>query len=128
MADPGLGPIGQISRRVSDVEASVAWYRDVLGLPHLFTFGPLAFFDCDGTRLYLTATGQGVPGEDSVVYFRVPDIHASYTELAERGVRFSGPPSMIHRHDDGVEEWMAFFEDPDGGTLALMSRGRPGGP
>jgi methylmalonyl-CoA/ethylmalonyl-CoA epimerase len=32
---------------------------------------------------------------------------------------------MIHRHPDGTEEWMAFFEDPDGGVLALMSRVAP---
>lgn len=29
---------------------------------------------------------------------------------------------MIHRHDSRVEEWMAFFEDPDGQLLALMSQ------
>ena len=29
---------------------------------------------------------------------------------------------MIHRHDDGTEEWMAFFADPFGNTLALMSQ------
>jgi hypothetical protein len=29
---------------------------------------------------------------------------------------------MIHRHQSGVEEWMAFFEDPDGKLLALMSQ------
>ena len=53
MEATALGPIGQISRTVSDIAASEAWYRDVLGLPHLFTFGELAFFDCGGTRLYL---------------------------------------------------------------------------
>jgi methylmalonyl-CoA/ethylmalonyl-CoA epimerase len=29
---------------------------------------------------------------------------------------------MIHRHADGTEEWMAFFEDPDARPLALMSQ------
>jgi hypothetical protein len=29
---------------------------------------------------------------------------------------------MIYRHPDtGVEEWMAFFADPDGNTMAFMS-------
>ena len=37
--------IGQIARTVSDTEASEHWYRDVLGLTHLYTFGTLAFFD-----------------------------------------------------------------------------------
>jgi hypothetical protein len=38
-----------------------------------------------------------------------------------RGVRFTHAPHMINRHADGREEWMAFFEDPDGRPLALMS-------
>jgi hypothetical protein len=29
---------------------------------------------------------------------------------------------MIHRHDDGVEEWMAFFQDNEGRTLAVMAQ------
>jgi len=28
---------------------------------------------------------------------------------------------MIHRDDDGTEEWMAFFKDNDGRPLAIMS-------
>src|SRR5690606_31805935 len=34
-----LGPIGQIARTVRDAAAAEQWYREVLGLPHLFTFG-----------------------------------------------------------------------------------------
>jgi methylmalonyl-CoA/ethylmalonyl-CoA epimerase len=33
---------------------------------------------------------------------------------------------MIHRHDDGTEEWMAFFNDPDGRPLAIMAQAKPG--
>jgi hypothetical protein len=52
----------------------------------------------------------------------VPDIHRSYQELRARGVDFEGAPHMIHRHDSGVEEWMAFFTDPDGQPLAIMTQ------
>jgi len=122
----GLGPIGQISRQVRDIEAAVAWYRDVLGLTHLFTFGTLAFFDCHGVRLFLSAgpREQGEPG-DSILYFRTDDIEATYRRLTARGVTFRGAPHLIHRHESGVEEWMAFFDDLDGKTLALMSQVRP---
>jgi catechol 2,3-dioxygenase-like lactoylglutathione lyase family enzyme len=121
-----LGPIGQVSRQVCDIDAAVAWYRDVLGLPHLFTFGTLAFFDCHGVRLLLSAGEKevGEPG-DSVLYFRTPDIEAAHRRLTERGVTFRGTPHLIHRHESGVEEWMAFFEDLDGQTLALMSQVQP---
>jgi catechol-2,3-dioxygenase len=39
-----LGRIGQISRTVKDIEQAQEWYGKVLGLPHLYTFGQLAFF------------------------------------------------------------------------------------
>ena len=48
-----LGEIGQIARSVSDIQVSATWFREVLGVPHLYTFGTLAFFDCGGTRLML---------------------------------------------------------------------------
>jgi catechol 2,3-dioxygenase-like lactoylglutathione lyase family enzyme len=122
-ADLRLGPIGQISRVVSDIERAVDWYGGVLGLPHLYTFGDLAFFDCDGTRLFLSLPENGAePGEPSVLYFRVADIHASHGELRSRGVTFTSAPHLIHRHESGLEEWMAFFEDPDGHLLALMAQ------
>ena len=117
--DMELGSIGQIARTASDIAVAEAWYRDVLGLPHLFTFGEMAFFDCGGTRLYLQ---QGEPKPESILYFAVPDIHAAHRTLAEKDAEFLSAPHMIHRHADGSEEWMAFFNDPDGRPLALMMK------
>src|SRR6516225_6640897 len=39
--DLRLGPLGQIARSVGDIAAARAWYADVLGLPHLYSFGDL---------------------------------------------------------------------------------------
>jgi catechol 2,3-dioxygenase-like lactoylglutathione lyase family enzyme len=119
-----LGPIGQISRTVRDIDEACAWYGTVLGLKHLFTFGKLAFFDLGGTRLYLSAEGAE-PVPESTLYLRVDDIAAAYAELSARGVEFKGAPHLIHRHADGTEEWMAFFKDPEGRFLALMSQVPP---
>jgi DNA-binding CsgD family transcriptional regulator/catechol 2,3-dioxygenase-like lactoylglutathione lyase family enzyme len=118
-----LGPIGQIARSVKDIAAAEAWYRDVLGLSHLYTFGKLAFFDCGGVRLFLE---EGDAGDAAVIYFRVPDIRAAHAQLEARGVHFEGAPHLIHRHADGMEEWMAFLHDNEGRVLALMSQVRPG--
>lgn len=116
--------VGQISRSVSDVEAAECWYRDVLGLDHLYTFGDLAFFDCGGTRLMLSQA-EDKPGNESIIYLRVPDIDAAHKRLEADGVEFINSPHMIHKHDDGAEEWMAFFNDPDGRPLAIMSVSEP---
>ena len=117
-----LGPIGQISRQVSDIPNAVEWYKRVLGLQHLYTFGDLAFFECGGTRLFLTSRKDEGSAGQSILYFSTPNIGAAYEQLVARGVIFRAAPHMIHRHDSGVEEWMAFFEDPDGQLLALMSQ------
>ena len=114
-----LGPIGQISRSVSDIEAAVRWYGEVLGLRHLYTFGKLAFFDCGGVRLFLE---EGEAGPQSVLYFHVEDIRVAHEDLAARGIAFVSAPHLIHRHPDGTEEWMAFFNDNEGRYLAIMSQ------
>jgi catechol 2,3-dioxygenase-like lactoylglutathione lyase family enzyme len=114
-----LGPIHQIARSVSDISAAVKWYRDVLGLKHLYTFGDLAFFDCDGVRLFLSK-GDGGPSE-SILYFRVTDIRSAHDSLVARGVEFIGAPHMIHRHEDATEEWLAAFKDNEGRPLAIMA-------
>lgn len=118
---PLSGAIGQIARSVGDIETAEKWYRDVLGLPHLYTFGTLAFFDCAGTRLML-AQEKGGAAKESILYLRVADIAAAHSTLAARGAKFTHAPHMIHRHADGTEEWMAFFEDPDGRPLAIMAQ------
>ena len=116
-----LGPIGQISRSVADISRAGRWYGETLGLKHLYTFGKLAFFDCGGTRLLLTETDAPSAAE-SLLYFRVPHIDRAHEELTRRGIEFSHAPHMIHRHPDGTEEWMAFFKDPEGRPLAIMSQ------
>jgi DNA-binding CsgD family transcriptional regulator/catechol 2,3-dioxygenase-like lactoylglutathione lyase family enzyme len=118
-----LGPLAQISRTVRDIKESEAWYGTTLGLPHLYSFGTLAFFDCGGTRLYLHA--QEKPAPESILYLRVADIRAAYELLRSRGVLFADAPHMIHRHADGTEEWMAHFSDPEGRPLAIMAHVKP---
>lgn len=119
-----LGPIGQVSRSVRDIAESERWYRDTLGLPHLYTFGKLAFFDCGGTRLYLSQEGAA-PEPESVLYLKVTDIESACKTLKARDVEFSNAPHMVFRHTDGTEEWMAFFKDPEGRPLALMEQVPP---
>jgi len=118
-----IGPVGQIARRVKDIAAARHWYGDVLGLKHLYSFGDLAFFDCGGTRLFLSQDAGAGEGE-SILYFRVPDIRSAHAELGARGVEFTHAPHMIHRHEDGTEEWMAFFQDNDGRPLAIMAQAK----
>src|SRR6516165_12543938 len=120
-ATPELGSLAQIARTVKDIKQSEVWYRDVLGLPHLFTFGTFSFFDCGGVRLYLSQA-QADAGPESILYFRVDDINRAHAELSAKGVEFLNAPHLIHRHPDGTEEWLSMFKDIEGRPLALMSQ------
>jgi methylmalonyl-CoA/ethylmalonyl-CoA epimerase len=119
-----LSSIGQIALQVTDIERATAFYRDVLGLPHLFSVPRMAFFDCAGVRLLL---GVPEPGEErragAVLYFRVADIDAAAAALRGRGVRLEQEPAMVARMPDH-ELWMAQFRDPDGNALELMCERR----
>lgn len=122
MAFEGLGPLGQIHVSVTDIERSVAFYRDTLGLRLLFRFPDqeLAFLDCGGVRLYLGKAESPDFRSTPLLYFRVGDIAEAHAALRERGVRFTSAPHLVHR-DETVELHIAFFTDPDGTHLALMS-------
>jgi len=120
-----LGAIGQVARHVRDIAQARHWYGEVLGLTHLYSFGNLAFFDCNGLRLFLSEQKGSAPSTESILYFQVQDIQAARDALAARGVKFSDAPHMIHRHADGTEEWMTFFADNEDRPLALMAQVRP---
>ena len=122
MIDVKIGTIGQIARSVKDIAAATHWYGEVLGLDHLYTFGNLAFFDCGGVRLFLSEGEK--ESSDSILYFRVEDIGAAQAALEARGVVFTNAAHMIHRHEDGTEEWMAFFADNEDRPLGIMSQVR----
>lgn len=125
MGAPGLGPIGQIAMNARDLDRAIAFYRDQLGLPFLFRAPPqLAFFDCAGTRLLLdVAEDKEFDHPGSILYFSVDDIEAMYRTLQSRGVKFRKEPHLIAKLPDR-EVWMAFFEDTEGNTLALMAEPR----
>jgi hypothetical protein len=75
-------------------------------------------------RLYLFQA-DGEPPPESIIYFAVGDIQERYDALRWRGVEFINAPHLIHRHPDGVEEWMAFFKDLEGRPLAILSKAKP---
>ncbi len=124
--NPHLGVIGQVSMSVRNVGRAERFYGEALGLPHVFTFGDMAFFDAAGTRLYLHRKDEADWQPGSILYFLVDDIHAAQATLVARDVQFTGRPELVYTDDDtGVEEWMSFFDDGEGNTLALMSRVQP---
>jgi methylmalonyl-CoA/ethylmalonyl-CoA epimerase len=127
MPDVHLSRIRQIAIVAKDTKRATAFYRDVLGLPFLFEAPPsLAFFDCGGVRLMITAPeGSEFDRAGSMLYFLVDDIHAAQTTLSARGAVFFEQPHMIAKMPDH-DLWLTAFKDSEGNPMALMSEVRDG--
>jgi len=108
---------------VSDLERSIAFYRDGLGLTPAFDFT-----DENGRRfgLYLHAGGrnfvelfQGQLGERAEgqsfrhICLEVDDIEATVQELRDRGIEVSDPKLGKD------QSWQAWIADPDGNRFEL---------
>ena len=121
-ADFGLSTITQIAINVHDIERAVAFYRDKLGMKHLFSAPPnLAFFDCDGIRLMLSPPAK--PEFDhpsSIIYFNVADLQLACSMLSGRGVQFEEGPTFVANMGT-YDLWLASFRDSENNLLALMS-------
>jgi methylmalonyl-CoA/ethylmalonyl-CoA epimerase len=116
-----LNQIAQIAINAHDLERAVAFYRDQLGMRHLFTAGTLAFFDCGGIRLMLALPDR--PEFDhasSIIYFKVSDIQQVHAALTERQVKTVESPHLVAKLER-VDVWLASFYDSEGNLLALMS-------
>jgi catechol 2,3-dioxygenase-like lactoylglutathione lyase family enzyme len=103
---------------VSDLDKSVAFYRDRLGLTLTAQFEGFAFFDGGGVTLALNnglaqSIGKG-PGDTEVV-FAVEHVSAAFEMLRGQGVEFSIQPRSV-----SPGNWAANFHDPDGHLLSIF--------
>ena len=121
-----LDKLHQVALTATNLDASIAFYRDVLNLRFLGRFDPpgIAFFNLGGgSRLMLSVTSS-----QATLYFLVEDVDDAVKELRKRSVQFLHAPALVHRDETGqfgkkgVEEWMAFFKDPSGNLIGLVER------
>ena len=122
MLDLRQSRIGQIAVVCKDVARATAFYRDKLGMKHLFSAPPnLAFFDCNGIRLMLSLPAK--PEFDhpsSIIYFNVDDIQLATKTLSERGVKFEEQPVFVANMGT-YDLWLASFRDSENNLLSIMS-------
>lgn len=119
-----LSRIKQIAIPVTDIIEATRFYRDVLGMRHLFDAPPqLSFFDCGGVQLMLSgpeAQGKEAEQQRPVIYYDVSDIKETHAKLTTAGVATIQPPHMIARL--GAREiWIGFVSDGQGNMVGLMS-------
>jgi predicted enzyme related to lactoylglutathione lyase len=117
-----LEAIGQIHIGVKDIGRATAFYRDVLGMPLLFEVPEqkMAFFDCGGIRLYLSADQSDEFPSNPLIYYNVADMNEAFESISQHGVEFKREPHIVHRTET-YDLWMAGFHDPKGTFIHLMN-------
>ncbi len=138
---------------VSDLDRSLAFYRDVLGLEvwveptEVFGGDELSRgVGVDGASLRLAVMKVGASNLELLEYatppppndqampphglgsmhvaFQVDDVHAKMSELESRGVEFLSPPNIVDEGPLAGWRWV-YFNDPDGVTLELVEFNPP---
>ena len=119
---------------VSDMERSQRWYVDVLGASVERAYGGTSVvLELLGQWLLLVTGGGPTADKPTVGFepptdpdrvsteaiFGVPDCHAAYQTLRNRGATFLTPPVEY--------DWeiRAFFRDPDGHLFEISQARRP---
>lgn len=121
MSSLSLNQIGQIHINVKDADRATAFYKDVLGMTHLFQVPGMSFFDCGGIMLMLgVPTSESFSHPSSIIYYQVEDIISAHKTLVERGATFVEDPNFVANMGE-QDLWMAFLQDTEGNTLAIRS-------
>lgn len=119
-----LSRIKQIAIPVHSIDQAKAFYRDTLGMRHLFDAPPaLSFFDCGGVQLMLAGPGaQGKDGDEqhAVLFYDVSDIKATHARIKSSGAKSLAEPRVIARMN-GREIWVSELSDGQGNVVGLMS-------
>ena len=109
----------RILLRPGDLDRSLRFYRDVLGLAVYREFGPtdhpgMVFFLGQGL-LEVSGNASGPPGHSLVIWIQVRDVREEHARLAAAGVPVIREP--VTEPWGLVEMWI---EDPDGIRIVLV--------
>lgn len=119
-----LSRIKQIAIPVHSLDNAKAFYRDTLGMRHLFDAPPaLSFFDCGGVQLMLAGPeAQGKDGDQqhAVLFYDVSDIKKAHARIKSSGAKSLEEPRVITRMN-GREIWISSVSDGQGNVVGLMS-------
>jgi lactoylglutathione lyase len=113
---------------VNDMARSVAFYRDLLGLPLKFTTPGWSEFRTGGTTLALhrhmggSASQTGPAAGSASLVFALDDLQGTYEELKAAGANFSLAPTA-----QPSGQTFAILHDPDGFGLTLQQKQRQEG-
>jgi len=105
---------------VSDLERSLTFYRDTVGLTETDSGTDHALLVHGAARLLLRQVSDASPVVRRVTFvnLEVDDVHAEYERLRSAGVEFSHRPRVVNT-GERLDQWAATFRDPDGHAISL---------
>ncbi|WP_299348761.1 VOC family protein [uncultured Shimia sp.] len=104
----------------NDLEASVVFYRDVLGLPVWRDAGAAVIFEpLPGARIGVCTAfdGRVVEPKGSMITLLSEDVDGWYDRLIAAGARLKGPPETLEQF--GI--YSLFCEDPNGYLVEIQT-------
>ena len=140
---------------VDDLEKSLEWYTNVLGLQVEREIrevsgewiSAVTGFENTCLKMVWVGTGNGCsfeldqyvspPGSNnpptsarndvraSHVGIEVDDVHAEYQRMSKLGVKFAGPPPVKLDNEFPWANCAVFLQDPDGNWIELLERNPP---
>lgn len=120
---PSSARLSNVMLRVANLEESLAFYRDRLGLQIVTAFDGFAFLDAGGARIGLHVVPP--PPEPSgglaaltELVLEVPDVLAAHAQLSSMGIVFRTPPRPVTEGGDRVL-WACDCRDPDGHLVSI---------
>lgn len=118
MGELKLSEITSVMLGVRDLNSSLEFYRDKLGLKVKMQEPQLALLDAGPVTLGLSPghvrVSPQVNGATEIV-FRVENVRAARQALIERGISFMNEPRQVTPVD-----WASHFRDPDGHLLSIF--------
>ena len=117
----GAKRVAQAALTVQDLERAKAFYRDALGLQHLFDAPPaLSFFQCGETRLMLSEADGGEGESGTILYYGVEDVDSACAAASAGGAVFEEGPRTIARIEE-KDIRLAIGRDGEGNMFGLIS-------
>lgn len=112
--------LSQVILRVTDLDESVEFWTDTVGLSLSGKAGSFAFLNAGDVQLILNQVDDR-PDDASLteIVFEVADIHRDHQALVQRGVPFEIEPRPV-TSDGDRELWAAHFRDPDGHLASVV--------
>lgn len=111
--------IARLILRVTDMDSSVEFWSEKVGLDVAFAGSPFTFLDGGGVQLALNVVDGPVDdGSMTEIVFESDDVMSAYSEMSERGVPFEIEPRPVT--SDGERDLLAaHFRDPDGHVASI---------